>query len=241
MTYPGITFPRVPDSPLHFARYLKLIMTRPLRSLQKEKGYHIHHIVPKCLKGSDDPSNLIKLTYREHYLAHCLLALAFTSVKKLGKAINCFKSSAKNSRVFQLVARHEQSDETKVKIGDSNRGKPRKRKTPMSDEEKQERAERCRNREWEDKSRQKLRDSALANPTIQHALAVANRPDRDRTGLRNGKANPEVWNNYELLKKVWVENGRCGVRKLFSLTGIGTSHLSLRSVVKKFKEEDDIV
>jgi hypothetical protein len=216
-------------------------MTRPLKSLQKEKGYHIHHIVPKCLKGSDDPSNLIKLTYREHYLAHCLLALAFTSVKKLGKAINCFKSSAKNSRVFQLVARHEQSDETKVKIGNSNRGKPRKRKTPMSDEERQERAERCRNRKWEDKSRQKLRNSALEKPTIQHALAVANRPDRDRTGLKNGKANPEVWENLEVLRKVWKNNEKCGAKRLYSLTKIGKSWQSLKTVVKKFKEEDDIV
>jgi hypothetical protein len=236
-----ITFPRVPDSPLHFARYLRLITTRPFRSLQKEKGYHIHHIVPKCLKGTDDPSNLTKLTYREHYLAHCLLALAFTSVKKLGKAINCFKSSAKNSRVFQLVAHHEQSDETKVKIGNSNRGKPRKRKIPMGDEERQERAERCRNREWEDKSRQKCRDAALANPTIQNALAVANRPDRDRTGINNPRSNLEVWENLEVLREVWKNNEKCGAKRLFSITKIGKSWQSLKTVVKKFKEDDDIV
>lgn len=241
MTYPRIIFPRVPDSSLHFERYLKLITTRPHRSIQKEKGYHIHHIVPKCLKGTDDPENLIKLTYREHYLAHCLLALAFTSVKKLGKAINCFKRSAKNSRVFQLVARHEQSDETKVKIGNSNRGKPRKRKVPMTETERRDRAERCRNRKWTEESKQKLRNSALSNPTIEHALSVANRPDRDRNGLKNGRANPEVWDNYEILRKVWIDNGRCGSKKLFSLTGIGNSPLSLRCVIKKFKEDDDIV
>jgi hypothetical protein len=32
--------------------------------------YHIHHIVPKHLGGSDDPSNLIKLTVKEHAEAH---------------------------------------------------------------------------------------------------------------------------------------------------------------------------
>ena len=32
--------------------------------------YHIHHIVPKHLGGSDDPSNLIKLTVNEHAEAH---------------------------------------------------------------------------------------------------------------------------------------------------------------------------
>ena len=241
MTYSRITFPRVPDSSLHFERYLKFILSRPPLGLGKEKGYHIHHIIPRCLRGSDEDSNLIKLTYREHYLAHCLLALAFTSVKKLGRAINCFKESAKNSRVYQLVAHHEQSDETKVKIGNSNRGKPRPRKVPMSDKERAERAERCRNREWTGESRQKCRENALANPTIQHAIKVANRPDRDRTGANNPKANKEVWSNLDFLYKVWKENDKCGSKRLYSLTKVGTSWQSLKSVVKKFREDDDIV
>ena len=241
MTYPRIIFPRAPDSSLHFERYIKFILSRPQRGFKKGKGYHIHHIIPKCLRGTDEISNLIKLTYREHYLAHCLLALAFTSVKKLGKAINCFKKSAKNSRVYQLTAHHEHSEETKVKIGNSNRGKPRPRKVPMSDQERAERAERCRNREWSDESRQKCRDSALAKPTIQHAIQVANRPDRDRSGVNNPRANKEVWGNLELLRKVWVENGKCGSKKLYTLTGLGSSWQSLKTVVKKFKEDDDIV
>lgn len=32
-----------------------------------------HHIVPRCMGGSDDPSNLIELTYAEHVEAHRLL------------------------------------------------------------------------------------------------------------------------------------------------------------------------
>lgn len=32
--------------------------------------YHIHHIVPKYRGGSDDPSNLVKLTIEEHAQAH---------------------------------------------------------------------------------------------------------------------------------------------------------------------------
>jgi hypothetical protein len=35
---------------------------------------HIHHIVPRCLGGTDDPSNLIELTYEEHVEAHRILA-----------------------------------------------------------------------------------------------------------------------------------------------------------------------
>lgn len=32
-----------------------------------------HHIIPKCLGGSDSPDNLVRLTARQHYLAHWLL------------------------------------------------------------------------------------------------------------------------------------------------------------------------
>jgi hypothetical protein len=31
---------------------------------------HIHHIIPKHMGGSNDPSNLIKLTVAEHAEAH---------------------------------------------------------------------------------------------------------------------------------------------------------------------------
>ncbi len=32
-----------------------------------------HHVVPRALGGSDDPKNLVDLTYREHFIAHWLL------------------------------------------------------------------------------------------------------------------------------------------------------------------------
>lgn len=35
--------------------------------------FEIHHIVPRCLGGSNDTENLVKLSLREHYFAHVLL------------------------------------------------------------------------------------------------------------------------------------------------------------------------
>lgn len=191
------------------------------------------------MDGTDDPDNLIKLTYREHYLCHALLALAFPKSKKLGRPINCFRKCAKNSKLYESLAHHKHSEETKSKISSSNKGKPRKRKVPMTKEEREKRAELCRKRVWSDESREKLRQKALANPTIHFALEVAN--SRDRTGAKNPRANQEVWEQEEYLKQVWLENGKCGARKLFSLTNIGKSYQSLKSILKKFREEDDIV
>ncbi len=37
-------------------------------------GYtETHHIIPKCMGGKEDAENLVKLTAREHYIAHKLL------------------------------------------------------------------------------------------------------------------------------------------------------------------------
>lgn len=37
-------------------------------------GYvEIHHIIPKCLGGSDEKDNLVSLTAREHFICHALL------------------------------------------------------------------------------------------------------------------------------------------------------------------------
>ena len=33
-----------------------------------------HHIIPKCIGGSNHPDNLVELTARQHFVAHLLLA-----------------------------------------------------------------------------------------------------------------------------------------------------------------------
>lgn len=43
----------------------------------------IHHIIPKSLGGSDNKDNLVKLTYREHYLCHLLLTKMCESINKI--------------------------------------------------------------------------------------------------------------------------------------------------------------
>lgn len=43
------------------------------RTKSNETYYEKHHIKPRHLGGSDDNSNLVLLTFREHYIAHYLL------------------------------------------------------------------------------------------------------------------------------------------------------------------------
>lgn len=53
------------------AIYARLIKRAENRSLN---GYsERHHVIPRCLGGSDDLSNIVRLTPEEHYVAHQLL------------------------------------------------------------------------------------------------------------------------------------------------------------------------
>ena len=58
----------------YYSRYEKFIA-----SLQGQRieGYcELHHIIPRSFGGSDDKSNLVALTARQHYVAHWILAKA---------------------------------------------------------------------------------------------------------------------------------------------------------------------
>lgn len=47
-------------------------LARPYKKV-KNDGYQKHHIVPRCIGGSNDGINLVTLSYKEHRVCHCLL------------------------------------------------------------------------------------------------------------------------------------------------------------------------
>jgi hypothetical protein len=57
-----------------------------------------HHIIPRCLGGSDDKSNLASLTPEEHYLCHLLLVKLNPNNIRLVKAAMFMVSSTKHVR-----------------------------------------------------------------------------------------------------------------------------------------------
>ena len=112
-----------------------------------------HHIVPRCMGGSDDKDNLVALTAREHYVAHLLLTKC-SSAEYRGKLLHAYvmMSEAKdknqerfykvNSRLFEsrkvesnkIKSQFKHSDEAKVAISDKLKGI---KKNPFTDEHKE--------------------------------------------------------------------------------------------------------
>ena len=69
----------------------------------------VHHIKPRSLGGSDDPSNLVRLTYREHFIAHWLLTKFHTgrNLQKMQKAlwaVTLTASGERNTAGWQVEA-----------------------------------------------------------------------------------------------------------------------------------------
>ena len=91
-----------------------------------------HHIIPKCIGGSDINVNIVKLTAREHFLCHMLLCEIYPKKHKLKHALFLMaigkqkvkeKTYIIGSRVYERLRKEyskmltgtKQSDETKLK------------------------------------------------------------------------------------------------------------------------------
>jgi 5-methylcytosine-specific restriction endonuclease McrA len=71
-----------------------------------------HHIIPKCLGGSNDSENMTTLTYREHFIAHLLLCKLYPTHSGIQYAFLCMlrkQPTGKRvltSRMFDIVKKN---------------------------------------------------------------------------------------------------------------------------------------
>jgi hypothetical protein len=87
-----------------------------------------HHILPRCLGGTDDKENLVYLTAREHFIVHKLLCKIYPNEDKLFFAYRMMavmKNSKDNKREYYISSR--EFEEIRLlaneKIGNSARGR----------------------------------------------------------------------------------------------------------------------
>lgn len=85
--------------------YDQLINNARNMNRNKKDGYfENHHILPRCMGGTDQKHNLVLLTAREHYIAHQLLVRIVDdhNVYRMVAALRRFKKQAKNSKAYEL-------------------------------------------------------------------------------------------------------------------------------------------
>ena len=95
--------------------YNQLIQKRQIYTLSKKNTYcERHHIVPRSLGGSNDKTNLVNLTAREHYIAHLLLwkiyigtsyefSMNYALIKMTISSINHQRKYKYNSKLYEVA------------------------------------------------------------------------------------------------------------------------------------------
>jgi len=82
-----------------------------------------HHIVPRCIGGTDEKSNLVELTPEEHYVAHQLLVKMYPENDSLVYAASKMTVSSKtvlrNNKLYGWLRRKHQSV-CKKRVGNKN-------------------------------------------------------------------------------------------------------------------------
>lgn len=121
--------------------------SRKFRTKDDEEYLERHHIIPESMGGSNEPSNLVYLTFKEHFISHLLLVKMCTEKKnffKMNRALMAFQrfnpktqQRSINSRQFEIIKRASKiansgvnhplygkpvSEETKKKISETKIG-----------------------------------------------------------------------------------------------------------------------
>jgi hypothetical protein len=208
---------------IHYVnRYNKFIDS--LRNQVVEGYTEKHHIIPRSHGGTHDDSNLIRLTPRQHYVAHWMLWKAYgkemttafhymSGIKRYGKRLNSKTFSIMKLEEIERQKNKIVSEETRKKMSVSAKNKP-----PISDETRKKLSLKTKERgPRSEETRKKISQNSLGKK--MPAIAAQNR-------LKTYYANhtPHKWVNKDGIRmKVKVED----VNKYLQIGYLlGTGHVA---------------
>ena len=174
---------------MNYRRIYNDLIMRGWRRTALEGYCEKHHIIPRCLKGGNEATNIVRLTAREHFIAHLLLTRMYPDNSGLATAVflmshlknfPVIKSSkifAKIKHSLSLARSLEQTgrthtDESKKKMSLAKKGKKfseeqlkklaedRKLRPPMSEETKKKMSEAGKRRRVSEETRRKMSESS---------------------------------------------------------------------------------
>ena len=194
--------------------------------------YHeTHHIIPRCMGGTDDEENLIDLFAREHFEAHRLLAQENQGNKSLVFAWTCmaFPKNKYEQRceispeeyeearkaISNAMSGRKLSDETKKKLSVAKIGKPCSEKSkmrtsevhkgvPFSEEHKKKISESLKGRVFSDEHKANISNSKRGKPLSDAqnaALAIVYEMNKGRKHSEESKAKISAGNKGKVISQ----------------------------------------
>lgn len=204
-----------PKSRHHLNRYFKFISF--LSNAQRGVGNYKenHHILPKSLGGSDASDNLISLSYREHFIAHFMLWLAYRNVK-MTRAFWCMriKGNKQNERYFKLNSKLYEKLKEADADGRKGQGNPMFGRRLTEDQRKQN-SIRLKQEYKEGKRIPAFKGKHLSNEhklNVSKSLSGVKKPEgfgekirKLRTGTKRSSNTKQKCKNWHQ-NKMWVKN-----------------------------------
>ncbi len=87
---------------MNYRRIYNDLIMRGWRRAILEGYCEKHHIIPRCQGGNDDKANIVKLTAREHFMAHLLLAQMYPQSHKLATTVFLMTRSNAEIQIFYI-------------------------------------------------------------------------------------------------------------------------------------------
>lgn len=128
-------------------------------------GYtETHHITPRCMGGTDDNANLVKLTSREHYICHALLVRMVAKRNHLYKMMSAFNMMHMDAYGKRYTSRLYEYNKHKYYKLKSEIQKGYKR----TEESKQKQSAKTKGRPWTEKKRNAPMNQPTAKPVVAY-------------------------------------------------------------------------
>ena len=144
-----------------------------------EEYHETHHIVPKCMGGSNDEDNLIDLFAREHFEAHRLLALENPNAQGLVYAwwAMSIQTNQYTKERYRITA--EEYEEAKIAVANLRIG------THLSEETKKKLSDALKGRVVSDETKQKMSQSQKGREWSEEHLKNVRISNKSRVGANN--------------------------------------------------------
>lgn len=164
-----------------------------------------HHIVPRCIGGTDDAFNLVSLTPEEHYLCHLLLVKIYPNNIKLVKAamfmVSSNKTQQRNNKAYGWLKRQ---------YSDYMKGPNNPQKLNPRSGERHHTFNRTIEFNFTEAGRKVLAEKMQGEKNPCAKIKPWNHP-------RATDYSKSVWKNADTIYRVWIENSKPSYCKLYTL------------------------
>lgn len=253
----------------HKKVYDQIIERGKERGLDKKKltndYYEKHHILPRCLGGTDSEDNLVLLTYREHIICHKLLTKIYPNESSLAYSV---------SLMLSLTVKEENGRKVRVKTFSNSKeahvykvlAKELDRKSGRLEKLAKELSERYKGKQFavlSDESKDKLSKSLTGKKKSKEHVenfknSIKDNPPSGRKIINSeGRIFLTVKECSEYYKKSsttiirWISSGKFGLKyldgksKRFSRYPIkcpdGTICITIKDCMKKYSRSEKTI